>query len=78
MLLSILLLIVNAEPCDKRTKIYDLVGNSNQNNFYFDIKTYTESTANITVQKYKDKIKASISCNGQWCVDNQWKCNNSN
>jgi hypothetical protein len=73
-MLFILFLVINAEPCDKRTKIYDLVGNSNQNNFYFDIKTYTESTVSMNNQAYRDKVKASIPCNGQWCVDNQWKC----
>jgi hypothetical protein len=71
--------VINAdESCEKRTVIYDSYGKSNTNNFYFDIRTYTESTVSMTAQSYKDKIKASIPCNGQWCVDNQWKCNKTN
>ncbi len=75
MLIFLLFLIVSADDsCEKRTKIYDLNGNSNANYFYFDERTYLETAENITPQNYKNNIINTIPCTGIWCIDKQWKC----
>lgn len=74
-MLFLLFLIVNADDsCDKRTSIYDSHGYLNFNSYYFDPVTYKEDTTSMTVQVYKDYIKNSYPCNGEWCVENKWGC----
>lgn len=68
-MLFILFSIVYAN-CNDRTKLF---GKTNDNYYYFDPRTYTESSEYITPRQYRASL--TVPCTGQWCIDNQWKCN---
>ena len=79
MLFFLFILITYADDsCEKRTKIYDLNGNSNTNYFYFDDRTYTESTKSMTLNDYKDYIRVTLPCVGVWCLNKQFICEKNN
>lgn len=78
-MLFLLFLIINADDsCDARTNIYNLHGYFNLNSYYFDSRTYTESDNSMTSRAYKDYIKSTVLCTGQWCIDKQWECYTGN
>jgi hypothetical protein len=78
-MLFLLFLIINADDsCDLRTAVYDSHGYLNLNSYYFDTATYTESTTSMTPQIYKDYIRKQIPCTGEWCIENQWRCDFGN
>lgn len=77
-ILLLILIIRGDDICDKRTKIYQDVGNNNSNYFYFDPNTYMESIVPMNNDIYKKYIRDRIKCIGKWCIDNEWKCNFGN
>lgn len=77
MLLLIIILSVNANPCDERTSYYISGWNVNKNYHYFDPTTYFRSNQPMTVQDYKNKISLT-PCTGEWCNygnNGKWGCN---
>lgn len=76
-ILFVLILHISCQ-CNIRTSIYNSHGKSNDNYWYFDPQTYIKTIDIISVSKYRELIKGSILCTGQWCINKEWKCNLSN
>src|SRR5436190_12329585 len=81
-MIFLLLVLINTidanNLCDSRTSVYNEQGIFNSNNYYFDMNTYMESHMAMKVQPYKNYIKASVMCTGEWCIDGQWICKVNN
>lgn len=67
----------NGNSCSDRTTIYYPALINNNNYFYCDYRTYLGGTDAMSPQSYRDLIKNTISCTGIWCINNEWKCNQS-
>lgn len=71
-------IVDSSESCDSRTSVYNGHGIFNFNNYYFDSRTYMESHMAMMPRTYKENIRDTISCTGEWCIEGQWKCNIDN
>ncbi len=77
-LICLFVYLTYGDNCSNRTNTYKSHGTSNDKYWYYDPRSYTQSILPTNTSYYRTWIQNTVSCIGEWCVQNRWMCLRNN